>query len=47
MPLLASLLSGLFAALVEFFARYFTKKVALATPLSRHSVRSLWRCGPL
>lgn len=31
MPLLASLLSGLFAALVEFFARYFTKKVALAT----------------
>lgn len=31
MPLLASLLAGLFAALVEFFARYFTKKVALAT----------------
>lgn len=31
MPLLASLLSGLFGALVEFFARYFTKKVALAT----------------
>lgn len=29
MPLLAGLLGGLFSGLVEFLARYFTKKVAI------------------